>query len=114
LDELDDLELVYSVATAWFTAETTTLDHTDLLRIIVALASEGVGAAASPDVLLALLDLDEPRDRDLVRDACANFVTMWQGIGAVDATERLTTLGQWLLPRAFSHMWGAEFDEASD
>ena len=114
LDELDDLELVYSVATAWFTAETTTLDHTDLLRIIVALASEGVGAAASPDVLLALLDLDEPRDRDLVRDACANFVTMWQGIGAVDATERLTTLGQWLLPRAFSHMWGAEFDEVSD
>ena len=125
---IDDLTLVCAVATAWFEpvaewdelervhisvddlALVATLEHTDLLRVIVALANEGPGAAASPGALARLCDAD-PDNREIVRDAFEYFVTLWKAIGAVDSASCLTALGQWLLPRAFAQRWGGDFDE---
>jgi len=36
---------------------------------------------------------------------------VWQTMGVVDASARLTALGHWLLPRAFARRWGGDFDE---
>ena len=127
VEGIDDLELVSSVATAWFEpavewdedhealisidelSQAATLEHTDLLRVIVALATEGPGASASPTALVRLLDV-QPDDRDLVREALTNFITVWRAIGVVDSAPRLTALGHWLLPRAFASKWGGDFD----
>jgi hypothetical protein len=126
--DLDDLELVSSIATAWFEpmiewdeypqigltvddlALASVLEHTDLLRVIIALALEGAGADASPTALARLIDAT-PDDREVTRDAFGYFVTVWQAIGLVDSASRLTALGQWLLPRAFASRWGGDFDE---
>jgi len=112
LDTIDDLELVSSAATAWFAGQTT-LDHTDILRIVIALATDGVGTPASPEVLVGLVAGEDDSDRELIREACAEIVARWQAVGAIDAAEQLTALGQWLLPRALSRMWGTDFDEAA-
>jgi hypothetical protein len=129
LDRIGDLDLVSSIATAWFEpvpdmrdghqleisddelAQAASLEHTDLLRVIVILATEGPGSPASANTLAKLVDIDDPDDRDLVRGAFANFVTVWQAMGVVDASARLTALGHWLLPRAFARRWGGDFDE---
>ncbi|HUP73648.1 MAG TPA: hypothetical protein VM282_11470 [Acidimicrobiales bacterium] len=128
IDGLDDLELVSSVAAAWFEpmlewdeypqigltvddlAQASVLEHTDLLRVIIALAREGPGADASPVALARLLDAT-PEDREVTREAFGYFVTVWQAMGVVDSASRLTALGQWLLPRAFAARWGGDFDE---
>ncbi|MEO5841134.1 MAG: hypothetical protein ABIQ73_13080 [Acidimicrobiales bacterium] len=127
IGDVDDLELVSSFAHAWFEptierdsfpqidisiddlAQASALEHTDVLRVIVALTNEGPGADARPAALTRLLDA-QPDDRDLIRDALANFVTVWQAIGVVDSASRLTAFGQWLLPRAFASRWGGDFD----
>ena len=110
LDGVDDFGLVCSIATACELEGAGALNHTDLLRVIVTLATEGVGAQASAETLAQLIDVDEPGDLDLVLTALGVFVTLWQAIGLVDASTRLTPLGQWLLPRAFSRTWGGDFD----
>lgn len=125
---IDDLELVSSMASAWFEptiesesypqieisiddlALASTIEHTDVLRVIVALATEGPGAAASAAALTRLLDV-QPDDRDVVSEALANFVMVWRAIGVLDSASRLTAFGQWLLPRAFASRWGGDFDE---
>ena len=129
VEEIDDLDLLAFVATAWFEpapdmssatefeisddvlARASMLEHTDLLRVIVILATEGPGFTASAESLARLVDIDDPDDRELVRGAFAMFVALWQAMGVVDPMQRLTALGQWLLPRAFARRWGGDFDE---
>lgn len=38
----------------------------------------------------------------------------WQVLRMIDSDQRLTELGEWILPRALAHAWGGDFDrEAS-
>ncbi|MEO8697654.1 MAG: hypothetical protein ABI658_29415 [Acidimicrobiales bacterium] len=107
LDEIDDLELLAGLAHAWF--EDSSLEHTDVLRLIIALANEGPGADATPAALARLLD-PPAEDLDAVRAGLTGFVTVWRAIGVLDSASRLTALGQWMLPRAFASRWGGDFD----
>jgi hypothetical protein len=121
-ERLGDVELVSAVATAWFEpsvdlpelddalAQANAIDHTDLLRVVLALASEGPGAAVVPERLAQLLEADDPADLDLARDVFERYLRMWRAIDVVDDAGHLTALGQWLLPRAFARRWGGDFD----
>ena len=95
------------------------LEHADWLGAIIGMIRNGPGADASPDALVdgirncPELELESNLDLDDESHLEAAFWIValpWQVLGAVDRDQRLTELGQWILPRALARAWGGDFD----
>ena len=97
------------------------LMHADWLCAVGELARAGPGAPAGADDLaryvadsdLAEGDLDED-DQGAVAGGFLPVAELWQVLGAVDESERLTRLGWWGLPEALRRSWTASEDENED
>jgi hypothetical protein len=95
------------------------LEHADWLGAIISTVRDGPGVDASPDALVdgirncpevvseSAIDFDEESHLEA---AFWIIALPWQVIGLIDPDQRLTTLGQWILPRALARAWGANFD----
>ncbi|GAC1320264.1 MAG: hypothetical protein NVSMB12_19900 [Acidimicrobiales bacterium] len=96
------------------------MEPSDWLSTVVELVRSGVGALADPENLLALsarcLDVDsaavDPGSAAQMTLAFEAVLPVWRGLGAVDRTGHLTTLGQWGLPLALARAWGGWLGEA--
>jgi hypothetical protein len=95
------------------------LEHADWLGAIVTLVREGPGADASPDALVdgirncpeVVLDSDLDFDDESHLEAAFWIVSLpWHVLGLIDPDQRLTELGEWVLPRALAQAWGGDFD----
>lgn len=94
------------------------LEIADWLGAIIGLVRAGPGTDADPAALLTHIEacpeiepdtLDEETRLAIVR-AFEVVVPAWQAAGVVDADQRLTAVGAWLLPRAAAIAWGHDFD----
>lgn len=94
-----------------------TLEHADFAGAVLGAVRAGIGSPAGPRDLVDLAaecpeiggELD-PSDLDVIEAGFELVVPVWQGVGAIDADERLTELGRWGLPRALTWAWGGDFD----
>jgi hypothetical protein len=96
-----------------------TLEHADWLGAVVSLVRAGPGAKADPSAIVrgiescpevnipAGIDFDE---RGSLEAAFSIVSLAWLVAGCVDRDDRLTTVGEWALPRALARGWGADFD----
>lgn len=131
----DDAELLIRLAAATISPQEQTgldieeeallmsLEHADWLGAIVSAVRGGPGADASPDALVkgvrncpevvseSEMDVDEESHLDA---AFWILALPWQVLGLIDPDQRLTQLGQWILPRALARAWGGEFDAEPD
>ncbi|HZE04064.1 MAG TPA: hypothetical protein VE127_02500 [Solirubrobacteraceae bacterium] len=98
----------------------TSLEHADWLGAIVSEVRDGPGADASPYALVdAIRTCPEVNDESgidaddesHIATAFSIIALPWQVLGLIDADQRLTELGQWILPRALARAWGGEFDQ---
>jgi hypothetical protein len=100
------------------------LEHADWAGAIISVVRDGSGADASPDALVdgirncpevefeSELDLD---DESHLEAAFWIVTPPWQVLGLIDPDQRLTPVGEWVLPRALARAWGGAFDtQASD
>jgi hypothetical protein len=83
------------------------VSSTQILRVVTTLCGEGPGADAGVDRLTQLIDAGDERT---ARDVLDPLVTQWRSHRIVDDAERLTSGGQWLLPRALARHWNGDFD----
>ncbi len=95
------------------------LEHADWLGAIVSTVRDGPGANASPEALVdgirhcpevvseSGIDFDEASHLEA---AFWIIALPWQVLGLIDPDQRLTALGQWILPRALARAWGGDFD----
>ncbi len=128
----DDRELLIQLAAATISPREETgldveeeslllsLDHADWLGAIISAVRDGPGADASPDALVhgisdcpevaseSGIDLDEESHLEA---AFWIIALPWQVLGLIDPDQRLTELGQWILPRALAQAWGGNFDQ---
>lgn len=90
------------------------LEHADWLGLVIGLVRRGVGAELSADVVQedvdALEDIEgEVEDRDgqlsVLEAAVATLSPLWQALGVLDGSDRLTALGRWGLPRGLHRTW---------
>ena len=127
----DDTELLIQLASATISPREETgldveeesllmsLEHADWLGAIISTVRDGPGADASPDALVdgirncpevvteSGIDFDEESHLEA---AFWIIALPWQVIGLIDPDQRLTALGQWILPRALAPSWGGNFD----
>lgn len=130
----DDAELLIQLAAATMSPQEETgleveeesalltLEHADWLGAIVSAVRDGPGADASPDGLVdgirrcpevdSEADMD-PDDESFVETAFWIIALPWEALGLIDRDQRLTTVGQWVLPRALARAWGGDFDGES-
>ncbi len=91
------------------------LDHYDWLAAATALAKGGPGTSASPEALARYVGEYDPDEYDDQADAAAEMfshaVGLWEVLGAVDDSERLTPLGWWGLPDAVQRAWEPQADQ---
>lgn len=96
------------------------LEHADWLGAITSVVRDGPGADASPRALVAGIrhcpEVDHGTDFDIEDeshvDAAFWIVALpWQAMGLIDRDQRLTDLGEWVLPRALARAWGGDFDQ---
>ena len=57
------------------------------------------------------LDLDEESH---IEAAFWIVALPWHVLGVTDPDQRLTELGQWILPRALAQAWGSDFDREAN
>jgi hypothetical protein len=96
------------------------LEHADWLGAIVSVVRGGAGADASPDGLVngirncpeVTLDESDPDldDESHLETAFWIVALPWQVLGLIDRDQRLTALGEWVLPRALARACGGDFD----
>jgi hypothetical protein len=95
------------------------LEHADWIGAIVSVVRAGAGANASPDALVdgirdcPEVELESEIDIDDESHLEAAFwivAVPWQILGLIDPDQRLTELGEWVLPRALARAWGGDFD----
>lgn len=99
------------------------LEHADWLGAIISVVRGGAGGDASPDALVdgirncpevtleSDLDID---DQSHLRAAFWIVAPPWEVLGITDRDQRLTDLGEWVLPRALARAWGGDFERAAD
>jgi hypothetical protein len=128
----DDTELLIQLAAATISPREETgldveeeslllsLEHADWLGAIISTVRDGPGANASPDALVdgirncpevvseSGIDFDEESHLEA---AFWIIALPWQVLGLIDPDQRLTALGQWILPRALARAWGGNFDQ---
>lgn len=128
----DDAELLIRLATATISPQEETgldveeeslllsLEHADWLGAIISTVRDGPGRDASPDALVDGIRncpevVSEPgidfEEESHLEAAFWIIALPWQVLGLIDPDQRLTALGQWILPRALARAWGANFDE---
>jgi hypothetical protein len=128
----DDAELLIRLAAATISPQEETgldveeaalllsLEHADWLGAIVSVVRDGPGADASPSALVAGIrdcpEVEHGTDFDIDDeshlDAAFWIVALpWQALGLIDRDQRLTGLGEWILPRALGRAWGGDFDQ---
>jgi hypothetical protein len=99
------------------------LEHADWLGAIIGIVRDGSGADASPDALVdgirncpeVVMESDLDLDDESHLEAAFWIVALpWQVMGLIDSDQRLTRLGQWILPRALARAWGGDFDREPD
>jgi len=86
----------------------------DWVTIVAALVARGLGADASPEAMLRILQADglvDPGDESLVLLATEVVCVDWQALAAVDDDRRLTALGSWGLPQALHDLWCSADDD---
>lgn len=88
------------------------LEHADWVGAVVGLVRAGAGASATPEVLIRYIDecpeLEGERDPDddvVVEHAFEVLLPLWQAIGVVDDSRRITRLGVWALPQMLLLGW---------
>lgn len=89
------------------------LEHADWLGMVLGLLRRGVGAEY--DDVQAVRDIDDcpevggdpisPEDAPVIGLAVDVITPRWQDLGVLDHDRRLTTLGEWGLPRALVRAW---------
>jgi len=99
------------------------LEHADWLGAIISVVRDGPGADASPEALVdgirncpeLVLESDLDIDEESHLEAAFWIVALpWQVLGLTDPEQRLTELGEWVLPRALARAWGGDFDQEPD
>lgn len=87
------------------------LDTADWLQIVVNGAKRGAGQYFMAEDFLDWIEDDVLSD-DLaaVERGLEWLDRMWRSIGLIDDEDRLSDVGEWILPRALCHAWGASFD----
>lgn len=127
----DDAELMIRLAAATISPQEETgldveeeslllsLELADWLGAIVSAVRDGPGTSASPTALVdgirkcpeleleSELDVD---DESHLNTAFWIVALPWQILGIIDPDQRLTELGEWVLPRALARAWNGEFD----
>jgi hypothetical protein len=87
------------------------LDTADWLQIVVNGCKRGAGQYFMAEDFLDWIEDDVVTDDlEAVERGLAWLDTMWRSIGLIDDEDRLTEVGEWVLPRALCHAWGASFD----
>ena len=95
------------------------LELADWLGAIISVVRAGAGADASPRALAAgvrdcpevIQDSDFDVDDEAHLHAAFWIVALpWEGLGLTDRDQRLTSLGEWVLPRALARAWSGDFD----
>jgi hypothetical protein len=87
------------------------LDTADWLQIVVNGAKRGAGQYFMAEDFLDWIEDDVVTDDlEAVERGLAWLDSMWRSIGLIDDEDRLTEVGEWVLPRALCHAWGASFD----
>ena len=87
------------------------LDTADWLQIVVNGAKRGAGQYFSAEDFFDWIEDDLVTDDvNAVERGLAWLDSMWRSIGLIDNEDRLTAVGEWVLPRALCHAWGASFD----
>ncbi len=98
------------------------LQHADWLGAVVSTVRAGAGGDASPEGLVeAFRSCPEVEDADELDDEDAEYLETafgilalpWHLLGLTDADDRLTELGEWILPRALARAWSGDFDAPS-
>jgi hypothetical protein len=87
------------------------LDTADWLQIVVNGCKRGAGQYFMAEDFLDWIEDDVVTDDlEAVERGLAWLDSMWRSIGLIDDEDRLTEVGEWVLPRALCHAWGASFD----
>jgi hypothetical protein len=87
------------------------LDTADWLQIVVNGVKRGAGQYFTADDFLDWIEDDVASDDlEAVEQGLAWLDALWRSIGLIDSEDRLTEVGEWVLPRALCHAWGASFD----
>lgn len=87
------------------------LDTADWLQIVVNGAKRGAGQYFMAEDFLDWIEDDVVTDDlEAVERGLAWLDGMWRSLGLIDDEDRLTEVGEWVLPRALCHAWGASFD----
>ncbi len=99
------------------------LEHADWLGAIISVVRDGPGTDASPDALVdgirncpeLVIESDLDLEEESHLEAAFWIVALpWQVLGLIDPDQRLTELGEWVLPRALARAWGGNFDHEPD
>jgi hypothetical protein len=127
----DDSELLILLAAATISPEEETgleveeeallmsLELADWLGAIISIVRDGPRADASPRALVKGIEtcpeLELEADLDVDDESHLNaafwiVAVPWQILGIIDPDQRLTELGEWVLPRALARAWNGEFD----
>ncbi len=87
------------------------LDTADWLQIVVNGAKRGAGQYFMAEDFLDWIEDDVVTDDlEAVERGLAWLDSIWRSIGLIDDEDRLTKVGEWVLPRALCHAWGSSFD----
>lgn len=96
------------------------LEHDDWFGAIVTIVRGGPGTDATPDDLAEgvctcpeLQPEIDPLDPDVISHLTAAFWVIalpWEILGLLSDDQRLTPVGEWVLPRALARAWQGEFD----
>lgn len=87
------------------------LDTADWLQIVVNGAKRGAGQYFMAEDFLDWIEEDVVSDDlEAVERGLAWLDSIWRSLGLIDDEDRLTDVGEWVLPRALCHAWGASFD----
>lgn len=89
------------------------LEHADWFGLVTGLVRRGVGAKFDSDLaeqdIVTCPEIEDESDGSdesaVLRIAVTVLSPLWQGLGIVDADDRLTELGWWGLPRALLRVW---------
>lgn len=103
-----DLPVDLEAEAAW-----AALEPADWAGAVIELTRAGIGAAATPEDLVDLVnrcpEIEGPGltedDEDLLVTAFTPVVELWQALGALDGSARLTALGRWGLPLSLRRAW---------
>jgi hypothetical protein len=97
------------------------LQQADWLGAIISVVREGPRADARPRSLVEgilscpEIETDDDFDEDdayHIETAFGIVALPWHVLGLTDSDDRLTPVGEWVLPRALARAWRGDFDEA--